>query len=55
MSLNSKFDKFSENVSSKISLIENNYQSLSQKIDTLAQEKGTAQCCWGQHAQTDLK
>ena len=36
VNLNSKFDKFNDNISSKITTIEQNYQDLNAKIDNLA-------------------
>ena len=41
MSLNSKFDKFNETVSTKIDNIERNYDDLNAKIDRLAHESQT--------------
>ena len=37
--LNTKFDKFNENVSGKISAIERNYQQLNARIDMLTMEE----------------
>lgn len=39
MNLNSKFDQFNETVTGKICRIENNYERLSYKIDSLATER----------------
>lgn len=39
--LNTKFDNFNETISSKISLIEKNYQDLNVKIDSMASKRAS--------------
>lgn len=39
--LNTKFDNFNETISSKISLIEKNYQDLNVKIDSMASKQAS--------------
>lgn len=39
--LNTKFDNFNETISSKISLIEKNYQDLNVKIDSIASKQAS--------------